>query len=473
MALLYSEYLQISHHDLNMKGVYDGALDQDHMLHIDPLLLKNCRVPEFEGAYDEFLSYFKRFITLVPFVKARSKSDKFYKRIYDSFRFPEQANTGLGYSTSGTHGNGISGKIAQQLTESTIDIIQAGFKDTEIFALMPLFEENIGADRISDMTISILYDRFINYTARIAAELKIKSHGFKYNGNIVGLPAYKKRPIVFIPASILTDLPHALDYDDIYKTCNYNKKLREMIGLQIGLTLKDARELKKSKLKKILFDNPQYMQDAITAYKSFVGVSYDFYEDKKDKYIDARLRDMTMSHPLNLGDINSQQHLNVLDITRAILYQFKSLVEDNHLWKIFKRHSRVPIETDWQYFIYAVALTYVKAAKLNIDVTRENNPGVGAIDFKLSCGAEGKTIVEVKRSSNQDLLHGYVTQLPQYMAAETASCGIFLIIKENANNDAEIEKVFTHRESLLAANTYAPEIIIVDVEHKNTASKTS
>ena len=57
MALLYSEYLQISHHDLNMKGVYDGALDQDHMLHIDPLLLKNCRVPEFDGAYEEFLSH--------------------------------------------------------------------------------------------------------------------------------------------------------------------------------------------------------------------------------------------------------------------------------------------------------------------------------------------------------------------------------------------------------------------------------
>lgn len=471
MALLYSEYLQISHHDLNMKGVYDGALDQDHMLHIDPLLLKNCRVPEFDGAYEEFLSYFERFITLVPFVKTRSKTDRFYKKIYDSFRFPEQANTGLGYSTAGTHGNGISGKIAQQLTESTIEIIQAGFQDTAIFALMPLFEENIGADRISDMTISILYDRFINYTARITSELKINSHGFKYKGTIVGLPAYKKRPIVFIPASILTDLPHALDYDDVDHVCDYNRKLRVRIGMQIGLTLKDAAALKKAELKKILFDNPQYMQDAITAYKSFVGVSYDFYEDRKDKYIEARLRDMTMSHPLDLGNINSQQPLSVLDTTRAIVNQFKSLVEDNHLWKIFKRHKSTPIETDWQYFIYAVALTYVKAAKLNIDVTRENNPGVGAIDFKLSCGAEGKTIVEVKRSSNQDLLHGYVTQLPQYMTAESASDGIFLIIKENAENDAAIEKVFAHRQTLIASNAYAPEIIVVDVEPKKTASK--
>lgn len=71
------------------------------------------------------------------------------------------------------------------------------------------------------------------------------------------------------------------------------------------------------------------------------------------------------------------------------------------------------------------------------------------------------------------MLHGYVTQLPQYITAESASFGIFLIIKENANNDAEIEKVFTHRESLLADNAYAPEIIVVDVEPKKTASKSN
>lgn len=473
MALLYSEYLQVTHHDLEMKGVYDGALDQDHMLHIDPLLLKNCRVPEFNGAYDEFLSYFKRFITLVPFVKTRSKTDRFYKKIYNSFRFPELPNTGLGYSTAGTHGNGISGKIALQLTDSTIDIIQAGFQDTEIFALMPLFEENIGADRISDMTISILFDRFVQYTKRIASELKVKTNGFRYNGTIIGLPAYKNKPIIFIPSTILTDLPRAFDYEDIDNVCNYNRNLRIRIGTQIGLSLKDAAALKKAELKKLLFENPKYMQDAVTAYKRLIGVSYDFYEDSKDKYLEARLQDMTKYHPLDLHSDNSQTNPIVLDTTRAIVNQFKSLVEDNHLWKIFKRHSRVPIETDWQYFKYAVALTYVKAAKLNIDVTRENNPGVGAIDFKLSCGAEGKTIVEVKRSSNQDLLHGYVTQLPQYMAAESASDGIFLIIKESTKNDAEIEKVFEHRESLLADNSYAPEIIVVDAERKNTASKTS
>ena len=299
MALLYSEYLHICHDTLTNKGVYDGALDQDYMLHIDPLLLKTCQVPEFKGAYEEFLSYFNRFITLVPFVKQLSATDRFYKKIYESFQFPELPNTGLGYSTQNTHGNGISGRIAKQLAESIIEIVNAGFQDTEIFAIMPLFEENIGADRISDMTISILYDRFIDYTKRISKELSLSVSGFKYKESVIALPSYKKRPIIFIPTSILTDLPHALDYDDVGRVCDYNRNLRIRIGTQIGLTLKEAASLKKAELKKLLLENPVCMSEAIQAYKRFVGVSYDFYEDKKDKYLDARLASVPQQYPLS------------------------------------------------------------------------------------------------------------------------------------------------------------------------------
>lgn len=466
MALVYSEYLQVSHQTLSLKGVYDGALDQDYMLHIDPLLLKTCKVPEFKGAYEEFLSYFNRFITLVPFVKKHSTSDRFYKRIYEGFQFPELPNTGLGYSTQNTHGNGISGKIAKQLAESTIEIVNAGFQDTEIFAIMPLFEENIGADRISDMTISILYDRFIDYTKRISKELSLSVSGFKYKGSVIGLPSYKRRPIIFIPTSILTDLPHALDYDDVGRVCDYNRNLRIRIGTQIGLTLKEAASLKKTELKKLLLGNPVCMSEAIQAYKRYVGVAYDFYEDKKDKYLDARLASLPQQYPLAFKSSEP-----ILETTRRILLQFKSLVEDNYMWRIFRKRNYHPIETDWQYYIYSIADTYIKAANLDIDLNRENNPGVGQLDFKLSRGAKGKTVVEIKRSSNQDLLHGYVTQLPLYMKAEKADFGFFVIIDEDNRNQEAIQFVQDKYDSLVASGEYAPEIIIVDARPRESASK--
>ena len=40
----YSEYLQIKHSLLVSKGVYDGYIDKDSKLHIDPLLLKACPI---------------------------------------------------------------------------------------------------------------------------------------------------------------------------------------------------------------------------------------------------------------------------------------------------------------------------------------------------------------------------------------------------------------------------------------------
>ena len=173
MALTYSEYLQVSHEALLDEGVFDGSLDEDSLLHVDPLLLKKCSIEEFQGAYDEFIDYFNRFIDLVPLVKAHQMSDRAYRAIYKNFVFNERANTGLGYSSHGTHGRGISGTLSIQLSDSAIEIIKAGFKNPKIFALLPLFEDNIGADRISDMAIAILIGRFARYTQRVSKELGI------------------------------------------------------------------------------------------------------------------------------------------------------------------------------------------------------------------------------------------------------------------------------------------------------------
>ena len=127
MALTYSEYLRVDHDALLSKGVYDGSLDLDSRLHVDPLLLKKCEIEEFNGAYDDFIHYFDRFIDLVPLVRSRQTSDRAFNAIYKNFHFKERANTGLGYSIHGTHGRGISGALSLQLANTAVDIINMGF----------------------------------------------------------------------------------------------------------------------------------------------------------------------------------------------------------------------------------------------------------------------------------------------------------------------------------------------------------
>lgn len=471
MAMTYSKYLKISHETLIAKGVYNAALDQDFNLHIDPLLLKTSGVPEFKGAYDKFIEYFNRFVTLAPFVKAHSMSDRFYRQMFEAFRFPERANTGLGYSKGSTYGRGINGALSIQLTNSAIEIINAGLKDPAIFALLPLFEDNIGADRISDMTIYILYEQFLRYTHRIAAELRVATYKINYNKLSYQLPLYNRRPIIFIPMSMLTDLPIAKDYDEIDRVCDYNRKLKKEIATQIGLSWSQCIKMKKRDWKRLLLKNSQAFIGAIDTYKQLEGVPYDFNEDKKDKYCVARLAELTAYQPLKLSQFLTDSPLSILNVSRAVIDQFKSLVENNYMWKIFNRKGRVPDETDWQLYIYTIADTYIKAANVDIDVTRENNTGVGAIDFKFSQGRRGKTVVEVKRSGNINLLHGYVEQLPKYMRSEAADYGIFVIIKEDDSHGGSIQAVYDASTAMQQKGEYAPEIVLIDARVKSTASK--
>ena len=473
MSLRYSEYLHVSHEALISKGVFDGSLHEDSLLHVDPLLLKTCSIVEFQGAYDEFIDYFNRFIELVPLVKAHQMNDKAYRAIYKYFVFNERANTGLGYSLHGTHGRGISGTLSIQLSESAIEIINAGFKNPKVFALLPLFEDNIGADRISDMAIAILIGRFARYTQRVSEELGLQVKGFRYKGELMDLPSYDKRPIIFVPMSILNDIPRALDYDDIDRVCDYNESLKRRLAQLIGLNWQEYQSFHKPQVKEALFGNPTFLNDILERYSKLEAVSYNFSADTKDKYLHFRLEDLLSNRPLNLLQYLQQNDpQSVYQITLTILNQFKKLVEDNYMWRIFSRKGRNPDEKDWQYYLFTIADTYIKAAKVDIDVNRESNQGVGALDFKFSCGVKGKTVVELKRSGNQDLLHGYVTQLPTYMRAESAEYGIFLIIREDEKFDANIMKVFDRKAQMEKEGVInLPEIMVVDASPKASASK--
>ena len=94
----YSTYFNITHEDLVNRGVYNAFLDKDSLLHIDPLLLKDCTIPEFKNAYEDFLQYFRGFVALTNAARSKSTKDKFFKRIVD--RYTLTSNPQLSSSAS-------------------------------------------------------------------------------------------------------------------------------------------------------------------------------------------------------------------------------------------------------------------------------------------------------------------------------------------------------------------------------------
>ena len=388
----YSTYFGIKHSAFVDAGVFDGQIGQDVNMHINPLLLRNCEAPEFKNAYDEFLNYFNKIITLAKFVKEFSTKDRCFKQILKCFQFKEIHNTGLGYSKCGTHGTGISGALSYQLAKNAVEIVRLGIEDPAIFTLLPIFEEGIGADRISDMTITILKKNFIAYTVRSAQELGLKTAPFwaEAKTKIINLPVYKGQPIILVPAAILSNLPLASDPSEVDEVSAYNRNLRTIICEAIGLTFREFEEMRKKDLRATLFSNPNRLQDILQQVARMRFVPYDFSVDRgliylpifvKEKYV------LPNELPLPTADEN-----NVKDIVFKICERFKELIENNRMSTMLFSDGKAQSESFVQRLFYCTAVLYCEAN--NIDINRESDPGCGELDFKFSYGAHKKVIIE-------------------------------------------------------------------------------
>lgn len=123
--------------------------------------------------------------------------------------------------------------------------------------------------------------------------------------------------------------------------------------------------------------------------------------------------------------------------------------------------------------LYTVADTYKIAGNLDLAITREDNPGVGEIDFHITKGSNANTVIEIKRSTNENLIHGYRTQLPAYMKAERAKSGIFMIIMEEDNIEEVKQKIAKVQMDMGNNGEYIPEIIYINGMRQHSASNRS
>ena len=70
------------------------------------------------------------------------------------------------------------------------EILALGIDDPEMFELIGLFQEDVGADLLSDMAVSILKPRFLSFTQRVTKELAgAPSKSFSIDGEQWQLPA--------------------------------------------------------------------------------------------------------------------------------------------------------------------------------------------------------------------------------------------------------------------------------------------
>lgn len=471
MATKFSDVLGITSEKLYAEGAFDAFVYIDSRLYVDPHLLRSVSCPELINTSSRYTKYFEDIIRILS--QAKSHKDRMYRQAISLLTFPELPYVSLGYSKSGSSGSGIGLGLAKNITATAKEIIDAGINDPVIFEIIGLLEEGIGADRISDMTIRIILPDLLDFSQRVASNLGVTTQKYHYSDLSYDLPYNPElnKPLILIPHEILRDLPVALDWSDIDTVCSHNENLRRVINKTIGSTWKKViRKISKSDLKEIVLQNPDLLKDLVKQYSNKESSAYDIDNDRLGLFSwDKYANEYSETYPLKLPSNDNLTLNNVIEIVRKICNQFKNLIENNGLNKVLYDDLRnLRHEKYTQLLFFAIAHSYCEDN--NLDLTRESDAGRGPVDFKISRGSKAKVTVEIKYSTNPQLVHGYETQLPIYNLAEGSQHSIYLIL-QTSRIQRVIEELKDLNQKQIAAGASVPELIVIDGQLKASASK--
>jgi len=470
MPQFLSEALGLTEAALSKVGVFNGFVDLDSRLHIDPHLLAQSAAPELAGARATFDEHFTNVFKLTHASKTRG--DIFWQKAVENLIFAEIPNTGLGYARNGKAGSAIGVGLAIELADLASQIIAAGYADPTIFDLVGLLQDGIGADRISDMTAQVIRCHILAFSQRIATELglltiEVSCGEAKY---VVPMDPSNGSALYLLPNDILRQLPVAESWSDIDLVAGHNSQLRNAVNGIIGDTWRKATtKTAKSVLRSTLLKNPELIGDLLKQYGAKPATPYDFAKDP-----DALFRWYAEATGLAAKEsLVLEKKLDTPDaaigVVRAICDRFKEMVEDNRLSRLLYNDDRQPRgEKTAQLVFWAIADAYCRAN--NLDLSPEVDSGAGPVDFKISKGYTLRINVEVKLSSNGQLVHGLEKQLPAYDAAEKSLHSIYLLIR-TTEAAKSIERALELAQQLRLAKKRVPDIKIVDGRLKPGASK--
>lgn len=192
--------LNLGQIDLNF---IDINLDRDNLLFIDPRLIENSNsllAQKMEKRIGKFWA---------ELIKAVNLNDKLkIKNLLSGLKEPSE--TKLGYAKNNKSGNSVGDKLKPKIIKAILNnkAIKTGllshFCDTELFI------EDIGCDRISDITTKIIKEVLIEFTQIECNKLLIPMsdvfqddifdyNTLTWNRRKVLLPIYNGKPIIFVP----------------------------------------------------------------------------------------------------------------------------------------------------------------------------------------------------------------------------------------------------------------------------------
>ena len=466
--ILFSQQFKINPQLLEDEGIFDPFLNIDTKLFIDPLLLAESEHEIFRNqASNELRTYYENIISLLQLSK--KVGDFAYINAVEQLPKKEITGTCLGYGTNSTSGRGIPYKKRKDIINTASEIIQIGTIKPELFIILPLFNNGIGSDTISDITTSAIINTIFEFTEQVADKLKIKTLKYSYDGkifNIIKNPLCKKlSPILLLPRDILRALPFASTWDEVEDVASINNELRIKFNRYLAMIFEAKTKTEKERQLQVLMKNKEGVNTLFEIVSKSKINPYDFISDKeKILYIHPVTKIISMN-PMELFVTKKDEH-ELNKVVKQIIDRYKFLIENKGmntlLWKDKENPNKEEIA---QKIFHLVADSYCK--NNDIDINPEMDTGIGYVDFKFSKGFSKRVIVEIKLSRNPNLINGFITQLELYKKSEETFSGYYIVI-DVGNIGKKLEKL---TEISNAVTGKKSDIIYIDAIIKSSASK--
>ena len=465
----FSNAFSIKSSAIEALGLFNPIINVDTPLFIDPTLLKYSKYDAFSK--DAIVRINQYLSELVKLVKASTVyNDTCWRQAKRLLAKQEIQGTCLGYGVNSISGRSISNKVQEQILKTCKEIIDKGIEDPELFFLLPLFEEGIGPDTISDITAMIIEEVLLDFTESISSRLEVPVISVVYKGhkrNILKNPILTKKinPIILIPTDILRDVPMVSSWDEIQEAASFNQTLRQNVNRILGKLFHAHSKKEKAKQRQKIFDDVNALKILLEVIKTGKIDPYDIENDPHGIVAWQKLLN-TITFEKDLSRISTKATFANLDaFVREIINQFKFLIEEKGLNKSLWNNKSPNHERTSQLLFFATAYSFCKA--YDIDLNPEMDAGIGYVDFKFSKGFTKRVIVEIKHSYNANIENGFNNQLSGYKIAEETIFGYYVII-DVGGLGKKLDKLYA---ALNNDKKKKADIFYIDARLKPSASK--
>lgn len=487
MDIYFSDYFGVTEEQLEAHGAFNISLVTDLPLFIDPFLLFNNEKQEYQALHDDIIVYLR-------FLRAKSEKGGITQGLIKAwYCFSEVKQNWLGFCEDGNTGRGLGKGFAKALDLNLIHVFQ-NFGNEQItigshLEKLCLIRAGVGKDMISDFTTNLIKDFLLTYTSKFAMEhicaglLKtatVERSYFSYQyerwmhkKHI--LPFYKGDYVILTPKDILTKDDTWISHSDMIDRFQdipiavENDQLRAEINNYFYARVPVDKEPTKEEWNYAI-------ASTLTKYPELIDYYIRMKEDKGDEAIASSSSKVSESDLLyikqfgGLADLLQEQTSfykiagKTKDETLEKIFFFKDVIENKGGHRIFYGSDGKPIRRERDVHILFRLVWHCTPS----DVSREVDDGRGPADFKVSRGANDKTLVEFKLASNTQLKRNLEKQLDIYKKASDAESGYKVII---FFNDQELSRVHGILRELGMERDQNIILIDADSSNKPSASK--